>query len=209
MQTNTILQFRIELQDIEPLIWRRIQVPGTYSFWGLHVAIQSAFGWNDSHLHEFEVPQGDGLPPRRFGIPLDDDKSREPQYHPLPGWQHRVADYLSSVNPRAVYCYDFGDDWQHAIVLEEIAEAAPGKAYPRCSAGERAGPPDDCGGPPGYASLLSILADPSHEEHAATQRWAASIKGIRGAFDPEAFDEQRVRFANPKSRLKRMLAEMP
>ena len=64
---STILQLRIELQDVQPLVWRRIQLPGDCTFWDLHVAIQSAFGWNDSHLHEFRLP-GDRARDRRFGI---------------------------------------------------------------------------------------------------------------------------------------------
>ena len=79
--------------------------------------------------------------------------------------------------------------------------------YPRCIAGERAGPPDDCGGTGGYSDLLEILADRSHEEYASSHRWAASIKGIRGKFDPAAFDEQQVKFENPARRLKRMLSD--
>ena len=200
---NAILQLRVELQHIEPLIWRRLQVPGDCTFWDLHVAIQSAFAWNDSHLHEFRpVGQGDGKP--RFGLPFNDFDD----HPPLAGWEHRVAEVLTRANPRLEYEYDFGDGWEHLIVLEDILEAAPGKSYPRCTAGERAGPPDDCGGPPGYASLLATLADPEDPDHAEWQRWAAMQKGLRGRFDPEAFDEQKVKFANPAPRLKRLLAEL-
>jgi hypothetical protein len=91
-------------------------------------------------------------------------------------------------------------------VLEEIRQAAPGKAYPRCTAGERSAPPDDCGGSDGYASLLETLADPEDPDHASSHVWASSQKGRRGRFDPEAFDEQKVKFANPAPRLKRLLA---
>ncbi|MDR3418748.1 MAG: plasmid pRiA4b ORF-3 family protein [Nevskia sp.] len=196
-----ILQFRVELQDIQPLIWRRIQVPDSYTFWDLHIAIQSAFGWNDSHLHEFQVPAGRVV--QCFGIPMDKAGMEEPES--LPGWQHRVADYLSPKKPRAIYWYDFGDDWYHAIQLEEVLPPAAGKKYPRCVAGERSGPPDDCGGPYGYQDLLAILADPGYPEHASLHRWAAGAKGRRGKFDPEAFDEQKVKFDDPARRLKWML----
>lgn len=202
---SPVLQFRIELLGIDPLIWRRIQVPGDYTFWDLHVAIQSAFGWNDSHLHEFRVETSAGV--SCFGLPTDEDLYPAPEHRPLSGWQHKVADRLDHKGQRIGYCYDFGDDWQHVIVYEDALPKAPGKKYPRCTAGERAAPPDDCGGLPGYESLLEILADPVHEEYASSHVWASSIKGIRGKFDPEAFDEQAVKFANPASRLKRMLAE--
>ena len=201
--TATILQIRVELQHIEPLIWRRFQVPGDYTFWDLHVAIQSAFDWNDTHLHEFRpVGQRNGKP--RFGIPIDDFDG-EP---PLACWEHRVADVLTRANPRLEYEYDFGDSWEHLIVLEEILEPAPGKKYPRCTAGERSAPPDDCGGSDGYASLLETLANPQDPDYADWQRWAAKQKGLRGRFDPEAFDEQQVKFANPTLRLKRMLTDL-
>lgn len=197
-----ILQLRIELLHIEPLIWRRIQMPADCTFWDLHVAIQSAFAWNDSHLHEFRAggQRGNEL---RFGIPLDDPDDDPPR----PGWDHRVADVLTVADPTLEYEYDFGDSWEHRVVLEGILEPSPGKTYPRCTAGERSAPPDDCGGPMVYADLLATLADPEDPGHASSHVWASSQKGKRGRFDPEAFDEQRVKFANPKLRLKRLLAE--
>ena len=117
-----------------------------------------------------------------------------------------MADVLTRDNPRLEYEYDFGDGWLHLVTLEEVLPAAPGKKYPRCTAGERSAPPDDCGGPGGYESLLEVLADPGDPDHASSHAWAASQKGIRGKFDPEAFDEQRVKFANPAPRLKRLFA---
>ncbi len=125
---------------------------------------------------------------------------------PLPGWEHHVVDVLTPTNPQLEYEYDFGDGWQHLVTLEEVLTAAPGKKYPRCTAGEHAGPPDDCGGPHGYASLLETLADPDDPEYAASHVWATAQKGRRGKFDPQAFDEQQVKFANPAPRLKQLLA---
>ncbi len=176
-------------------------MPGDYTFWDLHVAIQSAFAWTDTHLHEFRPwSQRDGYP--RFGMPLEEFDDNPP----LPGWKHRVADVLTRANPRIEYEYDFGDGWEHTVVLEEILEAAPGKKYPRCTAGERSAPPDDCGGPGGYESLLETLAYPEDPEHTSSHVWASRQKGRRGKFDPEAFDEQQVKFASPAPRLKRLLA---
>jgi hypothetical protein len=199
--SKPILQLRVELLHVEPLIWRRLQVPGDYTFWDLHVAIQSAFAWADTHLHEFRAcgPR-DGSP--RFGMPLDDFDDNPP----LPGWEHRVADVLTRTNPRMEYEYDFGDGWAHLVTLEDVLTAAPGKKYPRCTAGERSAPPDDCGGPGGYESLLQTLADPEDPGHAQSHVWASRQKGRRGRFDPEAFDEQQIKFANPALRLKRLLA---
>lgn len=199
--TASILQLRIELLHIEPPIWRRLQVPGDYTLWDLHIAIQSAFGWMDSHLHEFRRGEyrDDSA---RYGIPMEEFDD----VPPLPGWEHRVVDVLGIGKGCLHYEYDFGDGWLHRITLEEILPPAPGKKYPRCTAGERNGPPDDCGGPGGYADLLEVLADPDDPEHDASHVWASSQKGGRGKFDPEAFDEQRIKFANPASRLKQLLA---
>jgi Plasmid pRiA4b ORF-3-like protein len=208
MEKPSIFQFRVELLRVEPIVWRRIQIASDCTFWDLHIAIQGAFAWNDSHLHEFTVKAAPGGRVQRFGVPMDEDDYAEPDDRPLPDWEHYVSDHLSIRNARASYCYDFGDDWQHAIVLEEILPASPGKKYPRCTAGERAAPPDDCGGVSGYESLLEILADPQHEEYKSSHRWATSMKGLRGRFDPEAFDEQRVKFENAGGRLRRMLAEI-
>lgn len=138
---NPVLQIRIELQHIAPLIWRRLQMPGDCTFWDLYVAIQSAFAWNDTHLHEFR-PVGRGAGHPRFGMPLDDFDENPP----LPGWEHRVADVLTPANPRLEYEYGFGDGWEHTVVLEEVLETAPGKTYPRCTAGERSAPPMTAGG---------------------------------------------------------------
>lgn len=204
--SSQVLQFRVELLGIQPLIWRRIQVPGDYTFWDLHVAIQSAFAWNDSHLHEFKLTTRNGKR-HCFGLPVDGDFDRGPDGQLMPVWRYQVADYLDAKEQRIEYLYDFGDNWQHAVIFEDALQKSPGKKYPRCTAGERSGPPDDCGGPRGYESLLEILADPTDEEYKSSHVWAASIKGRRGKFDAEAFDEQAVKFANPTPRLKRMLEE--
>lgn len=202
MTAPSLLQLRIELLDIQPLIWRRLQIPDDYTFWDLHVAIQSAFAWNDSHLHAFRV-SGRDVGELYLGIPIDDFGSGLPT---VPSWERRVAEILTPAHPCVDYEYDFGDSWKHAIVLEDIVAAAPGKKYPRCTAGERAGPPDDCGGSHGYAALLEALANPDEEDYAASHVWATSQKGKRGLFDPEAFDEQQVKFANPAPRLRRLKA---
>lgn len=204
-----ILQLRIELSDVAPLIWRRLQIPDSYSFWDLHVAIQSAFGWNDTHLHEFAVPCRGGVSPLlRIGIPLADDAFRTSEETLLPGWEQRVAENLAVGQTGVTYLYDFGDHWEHRVLLEEALDSSPGRRYPRCVAGERAGPPDDCGGAHGYASLLEVLADPQAEGHAEMKSWASRAKGLSGAFDPEAFDEQQIKFENPATRLRRMLRDI-
>jgi hypothetical protein len=188
---NTVFRFRIELQDIAPPIWREIEVPGSYSFWDLHVAIQDAMGWQDYHLHAFLPIESSDW---EIGIPFDDDfaDSRET----LPGWEVPVVKHFHRAGDRMVYNYDFGDGWTHDVVLEEIT-ASDSKRPVACTAGERACPPEDCGGPWGYQILLEALADPAHEQHEDMKRW------IGDAFEAERFNPAKVKFDNPTVRWKR------
>jgi len=190
---NRVYQFRIKLEDIEPSIWRVIQVPEPYTFWDLHVAIQDAMGWHDCHLHEFilikpltEEKIRIGIPPEEF---LDDET--------IPGWKEMIADYFSMKNQTAVYTYDFGDNWQHTIALEKILPKEEKQVYPRCIDGKRACPPEDCGSIPGYEDILQILDNPEDEEYEETIQW------LGGQYDPEHFEPAEVQFDDPDERFKR------
>ena len=99
--TKKVYQFRIQLKDIEPLIWRRIVIPSSYSFWYLHCAIQDAMGWLDYHLHEFRIPLKALGIVERIGIPFEDDFYDEPG--PKPGWQLNVSDYIREIGERIEY----------------------------------------------------------------------------------------------------------
>lgn len=195
-----IYQLKITLQDIEPLIWRRIQVPNTCTFWELHSYIQDAFGWTNSHLHQFTCTDAhtDGIvnKPSIIGIPRKPEFEGETQA--LPGWEYKVKYYIEGETSKIEYTYDFGDNWQHTIELEEIIEAVKGFKYPFCVDGERNSPPEDCGGPHGYAGLLEVLFDPDDPEHEDTKEWVDSIKGC--TFDPEQFYPAQVKFMSPKKR---------
>lgn len=193
-----IYQFKITLKETHPPIWRRIEVPSTYTFWDLHVAIQDAMGWVDCHLHEFRIKAktGDNL---IFGTPREDDDFFLVDEKMLLGWMHRISKYESIIPSTFVYEYDFGDGWRHKIDFEEIKPAEAGATYPRCIKGKRACPPEDCGGAWQYTALLDILANPEHEEHESTKAWVESQTG--GPFDPEHFDPAEVVFRDPKLRL--------
>jgi hypothetical protein len=186
-----LLRFRVELEDISPPIWREIVVPSSYSFWDLHVAIQDAMGWLDYHLHAFRIrdPKTRGVV--EIGIPLEDDFGDQTV---LAGWQVPVLSYLSEPGSSASYEYDFGDGWNHRVLLQEFTDREKGAKYPQCTGGERACPPEDCGGPWGYQTLLEILNDPAHEQHEDMREW------VGDHFDPEQFDPGRVKFDNPKKR---------
>ena len=183
-------QFLIVLANTDPLIWRRIQVPGAYSFWDLHVALQDAMGWLDCHLHEFRVVL-DSKSGRigRFGIPVED--MLEPVQ---PGWTVKVSDVLSGDDLPILYVYDFGDDWHHAVIYEGGVPLDRGTRYPRCVAGARKCPPEDCGGVHGYKELLEAIRDPKHERHRELLDW------LGGAFDPDAFDAAEITFDDPRKR---------
>lgn len=185
-----VLRFRITLAEVEPPIWRRIEVPARYTFWDLHVAIQDAMGWRDYHLHAFRVVNPDTGRAEEIGIPEDE---ADTQFHP--GWEIPVAPYFAGPGASAAYDYDFGDGWKHEVVLEASGIEAKATRYPRCVAGERACPPEDCGGPRGYADLLDSLADPESEDHLEKAEW------VGDDFDPEAFSAEDVVFDNPEKRL--------
>lgn len=186
-----VYQFKITLRGIKPPIWRRIQVPETYTFWDLHVAIQDAMGWLDYHLHLFEIanPSTDMI--EEIGIP---DEDFELDREVLPGWKRKIADYFPMDNTKANYTYDFGDNWEHMIKLEKILPRDKNVKYPMCIAGKRASPPEDCGGIWGYGDFLEIIMNPEHEEYEEMLEWAS------GEFDPEHFDAKEVHFDDPDER---------
>ena len=163
-----VVQFKVQLIDIEPEIWRRFTLPGSFTFSGLHAAIQAVMGWEDSHLHMFTV---DG---KRYGVPEDESGS---DYQILEEVNHRLNGVLSE-GQKFLYVYDFGDDWHHEITVEEIRD---GEVVPTCIAGENACPPEDCGGPYFYPEFIDILFDPSHEDH---DHYVELYDG----YDPEKFD---------------------
>jgi len=184
---STVFQLKIELLGIEPAIWRRIQVPDSYNFWDLHVAIQDAMGWSDYHLHSFNIV-GSSV---TIGIP-DPNGEDPPDFRP--GWEVKLGEFFSHFSPLGLYEYDFGDSWMHEVRFEDVYEAKPGVAYPRCLDGARHCPPEDCGGVSGYEDFLRAIADPSDPEHDMYLQW------ISGAFDPEEFDPAKVNFDDPAER---------
>lgn len=186
-----MLQYLVVLAGTDPLVWRRVQVPATYSFWDLHVAIQDAMGWFDQHLHEFHVVDPRTETVMRLGIPDEDFPDERPV---IADWTEFPIDYTRGRPHQIEYVYDFGDHWHHAVVIEDFVDADRPGQRPRCVGGGGACPPEDCGGPHGYAELLSILADPAHPEHDEYVEWAG------GAIDPASFSPDAVRFDDPKKR---------
>ncbi len=189
-----VYQFLIVLSRTNPLIWRRIQVPQSYSFWDLHVAIQNAMGWEDRHLHEFRLLDEQTERPISIGIPTDMTSGDRPV---TPGWTVAVSSHVEARRWHGLpmlYAYDFGDDWEHMLLYEGIEPVRRTGKYPRCLAGARRCPPEDCGGAHGYAELIEALKNAEHPRHAELSQW------IGKSFDPDAFDPKRVAFDDPKKR---------
>jgi hypothetical protein len=166
--TGKVHRVKVTLRGSKPPIWRRLEVPSAATLDQLHEIIQRAFGWDGSHLWAFETWAG------TYGIP-------DPELGHRSAMSATLADLAKRKGSRLCYVYDFGDDWVHDIEVEGVLPAEPGVAYPRCVTGRRACPPEDCGGIWGYARLLEVLADPSHEEH-------EDLLQLIGLESPEQFD---------------------
>ena len=192
-----VYQFRVSLYGLSPEIWRRITVPSYYTFWDLHVAIQDAMGWLDYHLHLFEISDKTGKKSLKVGIP-DEDFGQDL----AAGWEVAISEHFTRLGQTAAYDYDFGDSWRHEILFEGMLLGDAGSQYPRCLGGERACPPEDCGGEAGYKRLLSVLADPAHEDRKETVRWLKGHAKNYHPFKPEKFDPRQVVFSDPKVRWK-------
>lgn len=190
---NQVYQFKITLRDTKPPIWRRIQVPETYTFWDLHVALQDAMGWYDYHLHQFELINPSTGMKAEIGIPEEEFGGRGGI---LPGWKQKIAEWFSPENKSAEYVYDFGDNWEHLVKLEKILPRKDNVDYPICIDGKLSCPPEDCGGVWGYAELLEIINDPKNEEYEEMMEW------LEDEFNPEYFNPKEVIFDDPVKRRK-------
>ena len=178
-KSQEIYQIKVALLGTDPPIWRRLLVPADLTLEQLHDVLQLAMGWEDCHMHEFRIGQ------QRFGKP---DPMEQAFGGPRTASERtaRLVTVLGRVGAKAVYTYDFGDSWEHQVVVEKRLAPEPGHAYPACLAGERHGPPEDCGGLPGFYNLLDAISDPAHEEHEELLDW------LGDGFDPEAFSVDEV-----------------
>ena len=181
-----VADIRIELAGIRPPIWRRVAVPVEMHLAELHMVIQTAMGWLNSHLWEFDVAD------HTYGVqdPLDGSM-----------WGEHVGDARTLRLSRVIdldvtkfeYLYDFGDSWQHRVIVRSVHKAEPGVTYPRLLAGKRCCPPEDVGGVPGYCAFLEALANPEEAENGEL------LEHYRDSFDPETIDTEAI-----SARLKRI-----
>ena len=173
--TDTIYQIKISLIGAKPPIWRTILVPGNIGLAAFHDVIQLTMGWTDSHLHQFIANQVFyGTPDDDFELEMEDET------------QYKLSQLLTKEKESLVYEYDFGDSWEHKILLEKILSYDPKIALPVCLKGKRACPPEDCGGIWGYEELLQTISNPKHPDHDEMLEW------LGGEFDPEEFDLEEI-----------------
>ncbi|MFE4542302.1 plasmid pRiA4b ORF-3 family protein [Arthrobacter sp. NPDC056727] len=191
-----VLDVRVELVETDPLIWRRLELLGSLSLDRVHEALQTAFGWEDLHLHRFT----DGHPfmPLR---PVNGEYPDPPQWMPR-HWCEEPTDLaeegctlqelFTSGSGTAFYEYDFGDSWLHRLDLVSRRPARGVTPPALLVDGARRGPLEDCGGFPGYEELLDALADPTHPQHTECVEWVADMTGTEEAFDAAFLDVAAV-----------------
>lgn len=166
---------KIQLLDIEPSIWRRFVVPASITLDRLHDVIQIVMGWTDSHLQEFTIGN------KRY---TEYPESKEDG---LVCGRYRLGDLIKQKGRTFRYLYDFGDGWEHELVLEESRYFNPElRTELACLDGQRSCPPEDVGGVPGYFEFLNALKDPNHEEHESYTEWSG------GSFNSERFEPESI-----------------
>ena len=172
--SGIVYQLKITLRDIKPPVWRRVQVKDC-TLNQLHDIIQTCMGWDGYHLHSFEIGGEQYSEPDPDGMMETEDERKV-----------KLSQIVAGGIKKFTYTYDFGDNWDHVVQVEKTLEAEAGVRYPRCIAGKRACPPEDCGGPWGYAEFLEAVSNPKQERHEELLEWAG------GEFDPESFDTEAV-----------------
>lgn len=168
---SEILWLKITLEESQPLVWRRVLVRSDITLHSLHRIIQVLMGWYDYHLYEFFV-RG-----RRYEAPHEDADGLDAKGVTLGSLALKKGEQFS-------YIYDFGDHWSHEILLEKREPAQPHHWLPWVEGGERAAPPEDCGGIGGFQQFLEAIVDPDHPEHDEWVQWSGED------YDPARFDRR-------------------
>jgi len=174
-----VYQLKVTLLEVTPPIWRRLMVPADFTLAQLHTVLQLSMDWKGTHLHEFRIDR------KSYGRPDRDEEAAESR--DLQDERRvRLSSVLGHEGAQGLYVYDFGDDWHHAIDVEKLLALETGQIYPICIAGERHGPPEDCGGAHRYDELVRVMGDRYNPEYKEIRRW------LRRDFDPEAFSIDAV-----------------
>jgi hypothetical protein len=175
--TTLQYQLRIELKEVQPLVWRRLVIPENVTLTKLAIILEYAMGWHGGHLHEFVVGR------MHYGIPDEDWPGAEPFTDER---RVRLNTLVESGARRFTFLYDFGDGWEHTIKIEDLVMPPKEGKRINCLAGENACPPEDVGGPYAYFDFVASIRDPTDVEHSSNLQW------VGGSFDPSAFDLAEV-----------------
>ncbi len=173
-----VYQIKVVLLETEPPVWRRFLVPSSVTLHRLHLILQDVMGWSNYHLYRFQIGR------EEYGEPHPDNEFNELNFKN--SRRTKLGQVVTKKGDVLRYEYDFGDSWEHMLLVEDILEYQPDMRYPVCLIGERSCPPEDCGGPYGYADLLETIADPRHEDYQDMMTW------LGGNFDPDSFDIEIV-----------------
>ncbi len=179
-KTKKVYQIQIALNGSNPKIWRRVLVPSDMLLSDLHKVIQTVMGWTNSHLHQF-------IKDKTFYLLKRDDNDFWGEMNDIDYSDIKISDLLKKEKDKMVYEYDFGDSWEHNIILEKINTADENETLPICLTGKNSCPPEDCGGILGYENMLEILKDPDHEDHEDYVEWLGEAE-----HDPSYFDKDLI-----------------
>jgi hypothetical protein len=177
--TKKIYQVQIALKGFKPKIWRRLLVQSDLLLTDFHKIIQISMGWTNSHSHQFIKNR------TIYTVRMPDDKLWE-EMNNVDYKKLRISDLLKNEKEEIVYEYDFGDRWEHDIILEKILPKDEKQNYPVCLAGRMNCPPEDSGGIRGYADMLKILLQPDHKSY------DLYMERLGRKFDPDHFDKDDV-----------------
>jgi len=172
---RSVYQIKVTLKYARPPIWRRFLIASTTTLKEVHTILQIVMGWTNAHLHDFIVGHDQyGEPDKEFFTEMKDES------------KYRLDQLLKKEKDKLLYTYDYGDGWEHEVLLEKILPFKHDMSLPQCIKGKRACPPEDIGGIPGYSMFLKAISNPSHPEHKDMVDW------LGGDFDAEYFDIDEV-----------------
>jgi len=175
IKSDNVFQLKITLNHIKPPIWRRVLVDSDIKLPDLHKIIQTVMGWTNSHLHQFIIGN------QYYSLPSDESFYKVVDYRRI-----KLDSLFNTPKSNFIYEYDFGDGWEHSIVIEKILPREKNTYYPICIDGKRSCPPEDCGGTFGYENLITIINNPEHEEYDELMEWLGDY------FDPKEFNIDEV-----------------
>ena len=199
---KSIYQLKVTIKDIKPPIWRRLLLPSEATFWELHIAIQDSFGWMDSHLHEFFIGSAWDRRVTHIKILHPEDDIFGEEKESLDESKLRLREFLNEKQSKITYVYDFGDNWEHQIILEKVLPVNNNEVYPQVIDGKRACPWENSGGIGGYLEKIEILKDKKHEYYEEIADWVG-VDDIN-ELELESFNPDDVIFRNSATELRRL-----